>query len=406
LRNTGQSREPEKEKKFRARPMPKFNKVSIPVVGRNRINLRSPPSNQKEETHQGFRAKGLPKYLSKPSSIPVRKRDPTKLRSPDYVKTSPEYTMKKNGDTNRLTVSQESRIFQAKPAPLRSPPNIPVHDRDPTILRNFPSSPSTLPERELPAPPSLVGSSVASSASSLQPRVDKKWAVRDNVRRRMRGKTGTKQSAESFSTDDSSGIGTSMASSGESPSAYDYSTARTKGTRDSTELHGAMSGWLCDAVSTKPRTGNAPSKLHKVPQREEAPSDPQLKPEPKTPVLKGARGSAELHEAMDGWLCDAVSTTPITGNAQAKLYKKPKSQKKTDKMSETRRLEQEAFMVHDPDEFLQGQTRSQLYEETTRLAADLQRAVEDELSFEASLNSKDNLDEGFIGQPTSGQFSL
>jgi hypothetical protein len=510
LRNTAswQSREPEKEKKFRARPMPKFDRVGIPVVSRNRNKLRSPPSNQKEETNQQFRAKGVPKYLSKPSSIPVRKRDPTKLRSPDYVKTSPEYTMKKNGGTNRLSVSPEPRTFQAKPAPLRSPPHIPptilrnspskirsparkfearpepgtfhakpaplrspphipVQDRDPTILRNSPSktrsparklqarpapyrsppdipvrqrvfdqlkvlsSPTKQPERELPAPPSLAGSSSASSTSVLQPRVDKKQAVRDNLRQRMRGKTGTKQSTESFSTADSSRIGasveSSMASSGESSSAYDYSTskndfaqveggARNIGAQLKSDIAQADAEFLLANQKLEKLAGAKDTLLHTAmnmwPHREEAPSDPQLKPEQKTPVTKGARDTAELNVAMGGWLCDAIATTPRTGNAPAKVFKMPKSQKKTDKktdkMSETRRLEQEAFMVHDPDEYLPEQTRSQVYEETTRLAADLQRTAEDELSFEASLNSKDNLDEGFIGQPTSGhgQFSL
>lgn len=456
-----QSHEPEKkEKKFRARPMPKFDKVSIAVVSKNPNKLRSPPAMSKEENSNPFRAKGVPKFLSKPSSIPVRKRDPTKLRSPDYVKTTPQFATKENGGTHRLSVSPEPVAFKAKAAPMNSPPDIPVQGRDPTRLRNSPSklpspsrnfhsrpapyrsppalpvrhrdplklraSPVKQPDRGLPGPPSLAGSSSTSSEVAMQPRVDKKKAVRENLRQRMKGKAVPKKAIESFATEEESNFGasveSSMDSSGEG-SNYEGATIETDLAQaenkagDANNKNAQLKSDLAQADAKihsanqkieqlKEATGASllRNAMNKWPQGEEAAAGNL--PEQKTPEAKGSRDTSELRVAMGGWLCDAIATTPRTGNAPAKGLAQPKAQKKNAIMSDTRRLEQEAFMVHDPSEFVQEQSRSKLFEETTRLAVDLQRAVEDELSFEASLNSKDNLDEGFIGQPSHGQFSL
>lgn len=74
---------------FHARPMPNFEKVSFPVKDKDPTKLRSPSLKSKESdssTLSSFKANPLPKSLTKEPSIPVRQRDPSKLRSPDSVK--------------------------------------------------------------------------------------------------------------------------------------------------------------------------------------------------------------------------------------------------------------------------------------------------------------------------------
>ena len=65
-------------------------------------------------------------------------------------------------------------------------------------------------------------------------------------------------------------------------------------------------------------------------------------------------------------------------------------------VEERRRLEEQ--------ELLQQKARSSLFEETTKLAAELQRAAENELAFEGAMSARENLDEGYIGE--NHNFSL
>ena len=69
--------------KFQARPMPNFDKVDIPVKDKNPI---SPPPSKKKEDDYVFKASPAPKNMLDEPSIPVRRRDPKKLRSPESVK--------------------------------------------------------------------------------------------------------------------------------------------------------------------------------------------------------------------------------------------------------------------------------------------------------------------------------
>eukprot|EP00980_Cylindrotheca_fusiformis_P001109 scaffold305_cov110-Cylindrotheca_fusiformis.AAC.27 len=527
-------------KPFRAKPVPKsLSKPSpIPVRTRDPTKLRSPdyvkdsprrleansPSvadKQDEPDVEPFRAKPIPKSVSKPSSIPVRTRDPTKLRSPDYVKASPEYASRNDHrsslspprglekvkpglpksategpmpdrDSMQNSPSRESSTsVHARPAPHRSPPKIPVRHHNPLKLR---PSPQDAPEQNLPKPASMAESSTTSSV--LKPRVDRKKVPRESLRQRMRGKAGTKQQQQREATDESLGVGSGVVEAGtaSSDSTQAENSKATNGrlqkkdviaqadatlqeatqkleklgeVKDKSSLLAAMGMWPQAEPSQTTRVATqAESTLQEGNQKSKQVGDDlpgtsslhaamNLWPQEgasgsKTPDAKGWRGStsesgvvsqadatlqeanqtlkeqgdangigeapssnaetivdakgsrdstSDLRVAMDGWMCSALATTPISKNAPRGKSSRAKAANKTNNISETRRLEQEAFMVHDPSGLTQGQSRSQLFEETTRLAADLQRAVEDELSFEASLNAKDNLDEGFIGQP-------
>ncbi len=117
---------------FRARPMPSFRKVSIPVRPRDPEKIRA-SSHQiipKESEPVLFRARKLPN-LSRPS-VPVKPRDPSKLRSPENILAS---TMEKR-KTATVTEDYSSETFRARPLPKLSPPNIPVKQRDSSKLRS------------------------------------------------------------------------------------------------------------------------------------------------------------------------------------------------------------------------------------------------------------------------------
>ena len=75
--------------------------------------------------------------------------------------------------------------------------------------------------------------------------------------------------------------------------------------------------------------------------------------------------------------------------------------KKETEESQLKKEEEEKKLSEEREAALKEQQRSQLFEETTRLAAELQRAAENELAFEGTMSARDNLDEGYIGQPTT-----
>ena len=88
---------------FSARPMPDFNKVEIPVKEKNFIKSRTSPHKEGENpvTSPVFKASPAPKHMLGEPSIPVRVRDPNKLRSPEsFVKPT-----------------TKSAAFRARPVP-------------------------------------------------------------------------------------------------------------------------------------------------------------------------------------------------------------------------------------------------------------------------------------------------
>ncbi|CAJ1937980.1 unnamed protein product [Cylindrotheca closterium] len=437
-------------KKFHARPMPSFDTPSIPVRDKDPSKLRSPPPKSPEEV-KPFKARGVPKSLSKPS-IPVRRRDPSKLRSPDYVKTSPEYLSRKRGKVQGGITSpdsSESKAFRARRAPFRSPPDIPVRGKDPRKLRPVPSKKQTVP-----APPSLAGSSYGSNASSLESRVDKRKAIRENLRQRMKGRRGK---SESVTTTDSSVVGVSMdttvttsidgaTTSYEAPGVSTYYNILTDSSRADNKIGKTVPA--ADAVSpnaereklllqaamkkgadaVSPNAKREKSLLQAAMKKggqskkeelrnamsgwsnDETPmaSAPSAESEASTPITKGGQSKKEeLRSAMGGWMFDSVPATVTAGLA----VKKPPA----DRISEIRRKEPdplEAARIAEAkrkrEELLRLQNRSKTYEETTEMALQLQQQLEDALSFEATYSAGDDLDQGYIGQPAGslGHFDL
>jgi hypothetical protein len=484
-------------KQFQARPMPNFGIVKVPVTAGNPTKPRpSPRAENKEESFLQFRAKPVPKSLSKPFT-PVKERDPTKLKSPDYAKESSRIVSSQTSSKSRSQLSSggnQSPPFRAKPMPdLSSSPRIPVRDKDPSKLRNSPTkflspnrtgfiarpaparSPPEIPVRaqdpsklrspswnsestinpNLPAPPSLAGSSQATPCSSfdMEKRIDKKVAVREMVRRRMIEKAASNwPKNESFVTETSSSTSTSIGSLStvsssirsrlkseiseqeaninlatqklqkleeeeeEAPtttlfcSAMDkWPTAPASDSKEETTITASNVITATNAVMEEEATTTAvppldASLLHAAMKqwpvtasKDEAKNNITGKEEEgaSTPKAKGNNhlNKAELQSAMDGWLfSSSLNKTPRTANAR---FMKPVDDEAT-KLAKQKQQEQDG----------KG-SRSQLFQETTLLAAQLQRAVEDELSFEASMNCKD-LDEGYIGKPTiyGDKFSL
>jgi len=139
--------EEKKESTFRARSMPDFEEVSIPVQAQDPNKIRPPSSCRKEEDVGGvmtstIKAKPVPISLSEEPSILVRKRDPNKLRSPESIRKP----------VSMLT-DKKPEPFYALPVPsfLSEEPSISVRRRDPNKLRSPESvrkPVSTLPEKK------------------------------------------------------------------------------------------------------------------------------------------------------------------------------------------------------------------------------------------------------------------
>jgi hypothetical protein len=139
----------QEEPQFQARPMPKFEKVSIPVKAQQPEKTRSSPIHlvelEPEPEPVPFKALKVPKSLTKPS-IPVKQRDPAKLRSPQEVRASP--TEKKTAGLSPIDTTGVKHGFHARRAPKRSPPSIPVTSTNPAKLR----SPEDLKKADLRSP--------------------------------------------------------------------------------------------------------------------------------------------------------------------------------------------------------------------------------------------------------------
>lgn len=133
---------------FHARPMPSFEETSIPVVARDPSKTRSPQRVRREEQQNDvveikpFRARQLPDF-SKPS-IPVKPRSPSSIVSSPRSRISPD---------RQLATSPPEQVqhFQARPLPKASGPSIPVRQKDPTKTRRSP--PDSLKRDRPQSPP-------------------------------------------------------------------------------------------------------------------------------------------------------------------------------------------------------------------------------------------------------------
>ena len=352
-----------KPKQFHARPMPNFDKVSIPVTHKNPIKLRVSPT-KKDENLEPFRAKPVPACLSKPASIPVKQRDPTKLRSPDSVVRPYKKT-----DVS----PSEPKRFHARPAPARSPPSIPVRDRDPSKLRCSPEQ-----DRCLPAPPSMVGSesSDSSMTTSLMPTkcppvTTRKGGpvtdetVRDSVRKQMLEDKQQRQQTGNMDLP-----AAAKPSTGDSFSVASVSTGYTSTTTSRTGLSVESSimtmSSSSSAYSSSYTSGDTDSMASESVQKE----------------------TSMWQKTMNMW---TVGSAAGGGN---KADQSPVAKRK---LEEKKRIVEEKGRLEE-QELLQQKARSNLFQETTRLAAELQRAAENELAFEGAMSARENLDEGYIGE--------
>jgi hypothetical protein len=122
--------------------MPSFSRPSIPIKHLHPESIRSPSKkshieSEKEIEPTLFKARPLPNMSS--PSIPIKARDPARILS---LRPSPP---------EKRTFSSEERnvatkLFTARSAPLWSSPRMPVKNRDPTKLR----SPDTEDKKEHP----------------------------------------------------------------------------------------------------------------------------------------------------------------------------------------------------------------------------------------------------------------
>ena len=123
-------------RQFQARPMPNFG----PIVYKSpAINQRLPPVRKEPEELPSpkFRAKPVPKSLSSRPSIPVKHHNPVQLRSPESVRHPEQPTPR-------------AIQFHARPVPKTlSTPSIPVRDRDPSKLRGSPISETSSPSPKI-----------------------------------------------------------------------------------------------------------------------------------------------------------------------------------------------------------------------------------------------------------------
>mmetsp|Transcript_41964 Transcript_41964/g.100824 ORF Transcript_41964/g.100824 Transcript_41964/m.100824 type:complete len:1535 (+) Transcript_41964:126-4730(+) len=193
------SDENDRKQKFHARKMPNFDRITIPVNQQLRSPLRKVVKDEYEEEEPvQFRAKPVPEAVMSPPKIPVRQRDPSKLRSPDSVKR-PEIPQPKEkpGPTfharpvpasitkeptisvvkrdpgklrspEKVKIPPKSPAKRSSPSSFRvSPPKIPVRERDPTKLRSPNSSKKTSKDNMAGA---SKGSSVRIQSKGLPPK--------------------------------------------------------------------------------------------------------------------------------------------------------------------------------------------------------------------------------------------
>ena len=114
---------------FRARCMPSFDKVSIPVQHRDPSKIRSPsPKKDEGMVSPEIKAKPIPNMLSQE---PVKRRDSKKCRSPESVNKS-------SGSTAPVGEKKSPESFRALsvPSSLDDEPLIPVRHCNPNKLRS------------------------------------------------------------------------------------------------------------------------------------------------------------------------------------------------------------------------------------------------------------------------------
>ena len=341
--------EPEEQpQQFKARPMPDFSRsVPLEVFAHS----KSPKSSSKEPEPEPalFRAKKMPN-LSRPS-IPVRQRDPIKLRSPDKVRFSPTATAT-SADApsqfspeglNSTSISSNHPGFHARPAPKRSPPSIPVKQKDPSKLR----SPSKSKEFLQQAP-----TNTGFKARKMPNFYKKKPATPSTT---LFKTTPTLSSPN-------------LEPQGESPPKKDKLPVKDK-LRQRLKVRLANGARTC-TTTTKFSSTSVRDRLQQV--------APVISPEP-TPVKNSLEdGVPKSIDCSPEKAVDVKGKSPEqsrTPRAGTGAGPRSFSNSESDGQSEWRRQLEAAKRM----------------DETMQMAYDLQRAAEDELSFHGSISSREQV---------------
>lgn len=172
---------------FHARPMPSFDKVDIPVKNKDPRKLRTPPSKAKQSESPphspGFKATGVPKAMEEEPSILVRRRDPKKLRSPDSVKKL----------TTQPSVPK-SPTFRARPVPdsLYDEPSpiLKSRSRDPSTMVSSMSRESNTISSPLTSPPRIQREKQITSNTNVME--DAKARLRERLSKRRSNSAAVK----------------------------------------------------------------------------------------------------------------------------------------------------------------------------------------------------------------------
>ena len=346
--------EEEKETLFRARAMPNFETVSIPVQAQDPSKIRSPsPSTKKEEecvASPVFKAKPVPKILSEEPLIPVRMRDPNKLRSPESVHMIlPSPPPEKKSET-----------FRALPAPsfLDDEPAIRVRQRDPTKLRSPESSSDSRKES------SLLQHDPSKLYSPVTPKNKKKTPanVMDDAKARLRERLSKRKSNANKQETNNTVT---------SPKAFTTSQVKARLTlgnshadAESKEIIRTTDKPKGSASKITSSIDNTPVKSNTIPKSIDLPLSSRS---PKERRRKAASSSESTQKDITGVNhTDEKSNNDVSGERDAELERQAKL----------------ACALGKPDE---DESSSIL-----QLAQAIQRAAEDELSFHGSLGTRES----------------
>jgi hypothetical protein len=346
--------EEENEIIFRARAMPNFETVIIPVQAQDPSKIRSPsPSKKKEEecvVSPVFKAKPVPKILSEEPSIPVRMRDSNKLRSPESVRILPSPPLEKKSET-----------FRALPVPsfLDDEPAIRVRQRDPTKLRSPENSSHSRKES------SMLQHNHSKHRSPVTPQNKKKTPANgmDNAKARLRERLSKRKSnANRQETNNTA------------PSPKAFTTSQVKARLTIGNSHADAESKERIPTTDKPKgsaacskitssTDNTPVKSNTIPKSIDLPLSSRS---PKERRREAASSSESTQKYVTG-----VNHTDEKSNNESE-----------ERDAELERQAKLACALGKPDE---DESSSIL-----QLAQAIQRAAEDELSFHGSLGTRES----------------
>ena len=193
--------------KFQARPMPDFEKIDIAVKDKLLHRIRTPSPKEKEITPTAFKASPAPKNMLDDPIIPVRRRDPKKLRSPDSVQRPTLDSTEPKASTFKALPIPDS--LYDEPAPIRRSPISKIKSPDrskpsPSRKKHF-GSPMASPPRIYRGGDIISSSNVMEDAKArLRERLSKRRsnsaAVKAVTPNRDKAKANKDTTPKAFST--------------------------------------------------------------------------------------------------------------------------------------------------------------------------------------------------------------